>query len=295
MSDLEGNFYEYLYGEQQSDSEWNRKVLEFYVSQFAQCQHVLDVGCGEGQFLELLETQRVCAKGVDSDVRMIRVCRDKGLDVVESDLFDYLCEQRAEFDGIFSSNVIEHLSAEGAIQFARLAFDALRPGGQLLVATPNPESLIVHLYEFWRDATHVRLYNRSLLEFILFDAGFREIQSGQNPRTHWVPSHAMQAVPGLFEKLPSQDGLDLWNQLFVAPAQTPRHGLFFSLRRRLARFLVRTVMFEEFETLINTFVNMKRIEFAMRRIEFALYESQENLLVTPREVFAVGIKPFLKA
>ena len=295
MSNLEGNFYEYLYGEQQSDPEWNRKVFEFYAPQFAQCQHVLDVGCGEGQFLELLEAQGVCAKGVDSDGRMIRVCRAKGLDVVESDLFSYLRDRREGFDGIFSSNVIEHLSAEDAIRFARLALDALRPGGRLLVATPNPESLIVHLYEFWRDATHVRLYSRFLLEFILFDAGFREIQSGQNPRTRWMPPSDMQAVLGLFEELSSQDGLDLWNQLFVAPVRIPRHGLFFSLRRRLARFLVRTVMFEEFETLINTFVNIRRTEFAMRRIEFALYKSQENLLATPREVFAVGIKTFLKA
>jgi hypothetical protein len=55
----------------------------------------------------------------------------------------------------------------------------------LLLATPNPESAIVQLHEFWRDPTHVRLYSRQLLEFLAADAGFVDIATHENPAAAW--------------------------------------------------------------------------------------------------------------
>ena len=189
MSDnaIEGEFYGHMQALGHTEREWNRRVLEFYLPYFARCEHVLDVGCGEGQMIELLSAQGVGVSGFDSDAVMVQVCRERGLDVTQADLFVYLSGQQDRFDGIFSSNVIEHLTAEQAMRFVDLAFKALRPGGILLIATPNPESLIVHMYEFWRDATHVRMYNRQLLEFLLYRAGLRNVISGENPRTAWTP------------------------------------------------------------------------------------------------------------
>ena len=317
MSDkmLEGAFYSYMCNEELAHPGWNRQVLEFYVQHFAGSQHVLDVGCGEGQFIELIGEQGGIASGVDCDTQMVTICQEKGLDVVEADLFDYLREQGGQFDGVFSSNVIEHLTAQDALRFFRLAYEALRPGGVLLVATPNPESLIVHLYEFWRDATHIRLYNRSLLEFLLSWAGFDHIESGENPRTHWDPSPELQAVPGLLENLaawdrPSQPGIGTATE-FVLEPQIPKRErtgwrrVAFPLRRRLAQFMVRTVMFEEFAeieaSLAEIVARINRLAVALskletasassRRVSHTLYQSHSSLLTVPREVFAKGIKP----
>jgi SAM-dependent methyltransferase len=232
---LEGEFYQYMHSLGQVDAEANRRTLEFYVSYFAHCQYVLDVGCGEGQFIAALLAQGIKASGVDTDTHMVRTCREKGLDIVEADLFEYLPQHKDEFDGILGSNVIEHFSMQDTLQFLGTAFDALRPGGILLLATPNPESLIVHLYEFWRDATHTRLYNRSLLEFLLSWTGFRQIQSGENPMTAWPPPPELQNVPRLLQDLPHWRGVPP----LVREARPMPEERDLSLPRRMARSLRR--------------------------------------------------------
>jgi len=302
IDQLEGTFYEYMHYLGQADEDWQREVLEFYVPHFAHCQRVLDVGCGHGQFIEILNTRGGTAEGIDLDARMVRICREKGLDVVRTDVFKHLPQQRGRFDGIFSSNVIEHLSAEDALRFVQMAFEALPPGGVFLIATPNPESLIVHLHEFWRDATHVRLYSRFLLEFLLSWAGFGDVHSGSNPKTIWTPSPALQAVPKLLEELSSRResshrgmALSGVSELTADKRKRPFwRRLAFSLRRRLARFLAQTVLFEEFAALFEEFAALSKELTALQRIDRALYESQSDLLTAPREIFAKGIKPFVE-
>jgi SAM-dependent methyltransferase len=303
---LEGAFYSYMYEDQQASRDWNRHVLEFYVQHFEQGQRVLDVGCGEGQFLEIATAQGISALGVDSDTRMVSISRQKGLDVVEDDLFNYLAGHKEQFDGVFSSNLIEHLTVQDALRFLQSAFQVLRPGGTLLVATPNPESLIVHLYEFWRDMTHVRLYSRPLLEFLLSWAGFRDIESGGNPRTVWEPSAEVQAVPGLLKSLTScEKSIQLDS---VIDPQIPKQErsswrrLVLAVRRRVARFLVQTVMFEEFSA-IEAALGKVGSEFSglathfgtlsatTQQVGHALYQSHAKPLTAPREVFAKGVKP----
>jgi SAM-dependent methyltransferase len=299
MDQLEGEFYDYMHALDQVDEAWNREVLAYYVPFFAQCRRVLDVGCGEGQFIELLHAEGIDTAGVDLDARMVEVCREKGLDVVEADLFDYLPQHQGQFDGIFSSNVIEHLATQDAIRFVQTAFEALPPGGRLLIATPNPASPIVHLHEFWRDATHIRLYNDSLLEFLFHWAGFEGIESGENPRTSWPPSEAMREVPQLLNEISAHRRHIQWNLALPQVAVPALEGevsswrrLVFSVRRRLARFLAQTVLFEEFEAL-NTGLSVKFAELAgltatIQRIEQTLYESQSGNLTRPREIFVKG-------
>jgi SAM-dependent methyltransferase len=353
---LEGDFYHYMHQSGEVDPGWNRGVLSHYVPYFAQCGSVLDVGCGQGDFLELLQAAGVEGIGVDVDVEMVDICLRKGLHAVQADMFDYLPERKERFDGVFSSNLIEHLSAEEAMRFVRLAFDSLTPGGVFLVATPNPASPIVHLHEFWRDATHVRLYNGSLLEFLLDFAGFSEVGSDDNPVTAWEPPKALRKVPGLFQELASLRGAvhwdvkterftslgppatgsssegegglanqaDTWSRrrdrLLTESQRASFLGRFvLSVRRRLACFLVDTILFEEFaalraaltdltqalkrtsnglsdvnQTLSKRFPTLARMSVTTQEIEKALYHSHRSTMTTPREVFARGVKPVPK-
>jgi 2-polyprenyl-3-methyl-5-hydroxy-6-metoxy-1,4-benzoquinol methylase len=286
LDQLEGKLYEYLYAQTQADEEWSRKVLEWYMPYFEGCRHVLDVGCGRGLFIELLSARGISATGVDRDERMVQICRKRGVDVVHADLFEYLPQQKGQFDGIFCSNLIEHLTIEQAFQFVQMAFEALIEGGIILITTPNPESLIVHLYEFWRDPTHMRLYNRSLLEFILATVGFNEIQSGTNPYTAWDPPAgwqipsvaARQEVPNLWQKA---DAIYNTNRSFG-----PR--LFSHMRRWFGRFLAQRVLFEEFTSLHEAY---RSLHEAYRSLHEA-YRSLSSNYVAPREIFAAGRKPF---
>jgi len=301
---LEGAFYEYMHSQGQVNAEANRRTLEFYVPRFAHCRHVLDVGCGEGQFIEALQAQGIHASGVDVDTQMVQVCRDKGLDVVKADLFDYLPQHAGEFDGILASNVIEHLTIQDTLRLLSVAFDTLRPGGILLLATPNPESLIVHLYEFWRDATHIRMYNRSLLEFLLSWAGFRDIQSGENSVTAWSPSAELQNVPRLLEDLPHWRGIAPLGGGAQSPSAegSPPQRKQRSSRQRLVHFLLQTAFSQEYRALTDYLANLTSAlqqfdsqlvtwRATIQQVGSALHHSESGLLAAPREIFALGLKP----
>lgn len=299
---VEGDFYRCMHQLDQIDEDWNRKVLEFYLPHFAPSSRVLDIGCGEGQFIELLADNGVEAVGIDVDPGMVESCRRKDLPVVEADLFDYLPEHPRTFDGIFSSNLVEHLPAADTFRFAELAFESLCPGGVFVVATPNPASLIVHLHEFWRDATHVRLYTDSLLEFVLHRSGFEQVDSRGNPRTGWTPGSGLDDVPSLLRDLSAWEeleGLGFPPEAEASPTRRePERSLWRrlarALRRRVARFLTDRVLFEEFARLERQVRLLRQQMGALRQIDRSLYHNLDVILTTPREIYAKGTKPVLE-
>jgi SAM-dependent methyltransferase len=155
-----------------------REARAFYVPMFDGCESVLDVACGRGEFLDALGR----GSGVDIEERMVASAREAGHEVVLGDAFDHLQRNRLAYDGIFSAHFIEHLPYERAADLVRLAWEALRPGGVLVICTPNAASLPTLQRQFWWDATHVRMYDVELLRFMLIGVGFGEVEGGENPR-----------------------------------------------------------------------------------------------------------------
>jgi SAM-dependent methyltransferase len=115
---------------------------------------VLDLGCGRGEFLELLREERIVATGVDSDPGMVARCRASGLSVSQSDALAYLGALEPGMLGtIFCAQVIEHLPADALRRIFELARRALREDGLFIAETVNPHSLPA-LKMFWVDPTH---------------------------------------------------------------------------------------------------------------------------------------------
>jgi O-antigen chain-terminating methyltransferase len=153
-----------------------RKNFERYVPIFTGRGNVLDLGCGRGEFLELMRREGVPAIGIDLNSANIVTCRAKGLDVAEADFFDYLHEQPdASFGGIFCAQVVEHLQPPDVPRLIELCARKLKRGAPIAFETPNPECLAIFATHFYIDPTHVRPLPPALLHFYLEEAGFVEV------------------------------------------------------------------------------------------------------------------------
>jgi 2-polyprenyl-3-methyl-5-hydroxy-6-metoxy-1,4-benzoquinol methylase len=115
---------------------------------------VLDVGCGRGEFLDLMRDAGVEATGIDLDGAMVEHCLSKGLAVVQADAVAFLQGlPSGSLEAVFAAQVIEHLSYADLLGFLRLACEKLAPSGILIVETVNPHCPQA-LKNFWIDPTH---------------------------------------------------------------------------------------------------------------------------------------------
>jgi SAM-dependent methyltransferase len=137
----------------------------------------LDLGCGRGEALALLRDHRIAARGVDGSARMVEMCRQRGLEAVEGDLFAALAaEAPASLGAVLSFHVVEHLPSVSLDRLVRLAWRALRPGGVLILETPSPLSVVVGARNFWLDPTHRRPVHPESLRLLYELAGFDPIE-----------------------------------------------------------------------------------------------------------------------
>ncbi len=167
-----------------------RNHLRFYLPFLEGCRKVVDLGCGRGEFLELMQEAGIEALGVDHSAACVELCRRKGLRAEQADLLDWLRAGTGSFDAVFCAQVVEHLPPACLPELVRLAGDALVPGGLLVIETPNPHCLAIFATHFYLDPTHVRPVPAPLLRFYMEEAGFSGIQ------VHWL-SPAAESFAGL--------------------------------------------------------------------------------------------------
>ena len=150
-----------------------RTRLTTYLPIFAGASDVLDVGCGRGEFLELLAGAGVSARGIDLNHEMAETCRARGLDVIEADAVSYLSSlPDGSLGGLFAAQVVEHLPPAYLLSLLELAFHKLRPGGRLVLETLNPACWVAFFESYIRDITHVWPLHPETLQFLVIASGF---------------------------------------------------------------------------------------------------------------------------
>jgi SAM-dependent methyltransferase len=196
-SRLESRYYAHM----GFDPQHKRDVLRFYVPMFEEPgdaageddgrKHgpVLELGCGRGEFLALLRDAGIEGRGVDLDAGMVEMARADGIDVVHADAIEYLHADPAPgpYQGVFCAHFLEHLEPEQVVRLLEGVGRVLAPGGRFVAVTPNPACYAVLTHDFWWDPTHVRFYDRPLVEFFCRQAGFEVESSGTNPANHPGP------------------------------------------------------------------------------------------------------------
>jgi O-antigen chain-terminating methyltransferase len=157
--------------------EYVRHSQRFYIPYFEGKRDVLDIGCGRGEFLELMKEAGIPARGIDLDAENIDACRAKGLNAELADLFPFLSNgPEGPFDGIFAAQVIEHLPPERLPEMIRLCSSRLSRGGVLALETPNPECLAIFATHFYLDPTHTRPVPPALLAFYCQEFGLGGVE-----------------------------------------------------------------------------------------------------------------------
>jgi len=138
---------------------------------------ILDVGCGRGEWLELLQEEQLEASGVDSNRVLAQQCRARGLVVEEEDLLSFLKRQPDRSTGAVTGfHIIEHLPLEMLIDFLNETVRILKPGGAVIFETPNPQNVLVGSCNFYFDPTHRNPVPSQVLDFLLQSRGFVGIE-----------------------------------------------------------------------------------------------------------------------
>jgi O-antigen chain-terminating methyltransferase len=147
-----------------------------FIKYFKGGKTVLDIGCGRGEFLELLAEHGIGARGIDINEDMVLYCKRKGLDVERADAITYLSSlPDKSLDGVFAGQVIEHLQPEELISLVKLCYDKLKYGCYFIAETVNPLCLSVYAGFFIMDLSHVKPIHPETIRFLLESVGFRDI------------------------------------------------------------------------------------------------------------------------
>jgi O-antigen chain-terminating methyltransferase len=179
------------------DLDYIRMLQRPRVQFFKGCQKVLDLACGPGVFLELLRETGIEAIGVDRDEEIVEKARQKDLKVIQSDIFDHLEKAEERYDGIFCSHLIEHLPFHQVVRLVELTAMRLDPGGVFVSVLPNPGSIRLHLFGFWRDPEHVRFYTGNLIASVCQHYGLEVEYSNEEEVPNLLETPRLEPISGL--------------------------------------------------------------------------------------------------
>jgi SAM-dependent methyltransferase len=193
-----------------------RKQQIGYVGLFPKGGRVLDLGCGRGEFLDLLRENGIRGEGVDLNSQMIDICLDKGLDCRRGDILERLAEESdGSLDGIFSSQVIEHLPPVSLKRLIETARAKLAPGGTIVLETVNPVSVFALVQIYFLDSSHQKPVHPRALQFMLESSGFTDVEIRYSAP---LGAERLRELPGADEKTAvMNENMDRLNDLLFAP------------------------------------------------------------------------------
>jgi 2-polyprenyl-3-methyl-5-hydroxy-6-metoxy-1,4-benzoquinol methylase len=138
---------------------------------------VIDIGCGRGEWLELLSEANVEARGYDLNRIAVDECRARGLEVMLADAIETLASlPEKSCSAVTAFHIVEHLAFEDVVALLDQSLRVLQPGGILIVETPNPANLIVAAEKFYMDPTHRNPLPSELTAYLLKSRGFEAVE-----------------------------------------------------------------------------------------------------------------------
>ena len=151
---------------------------------------VLDLGCGRGEWLELLQKNSIAAMGVDLDTGMLEACQQINLKVQCQDALESLKQLQDGSASVVSAfHLVEHLPFDRVKDLVAECHRVLKPGGLLIMETPNPENFMVATQSFYLDPTHLRPIPPDLLAFVPEYLGYESVKILRLQETAGMKTH----------------------------------------------------------------------------------------------------------
>jgi O-antigen chain-terminating methyltransferase len=193
-----------------------RKQQSSYAEAFPKGGKVLDLGCGRGEFLDLLRENGIEGEGVDLNGQMIDICLDKGLNCRQGDILERLAQvPDGSLDGIFSSQVVEHLPPAYLKKVVETVYAKLAHGGTIVLETVNPASVFALVQIYYLDISHEKPVHPRALQFMLESTGFSDVEVRYSAP---LDAERLRELPGADEKTSvMNENLDRLNDLLFAP------------------------------------------------------------------------------
>lgn len=144
----------------------------------------LDIGCGRGKWLRMVQEAGCQARGIDSNPAAVEQCKEQGFEVTECDALKFLQSSDDQcFAAVSAFHVLEHCPFEYCLNLVYQIARTLKPGGVLLIETPHAGNLLMAAEQFWMDPTHVRPIPLPLMEFLFEYCGLGVVHRFEvNPR-----------------------------------------------------------------------------------------------------------------
>ena len=180
---------------------------------------ILDLACGNGYLLYFFKQEGYTKiTGVDISPEQVALSRQVVPDVIEGSILDVLENHHERFDLITGIDIIEHLKKDEVLRFLDAAVGALRPGGRLVLQTPNADSPMIGTLRYG-DFTHEVIFNQNSLGSLLTLAGLRRIEAReQGPVPHGIVSFSRYCLWALLRRC-----LWFWN---LVETGAPGSGIF---------------------------------------------------------------------
>lgn len=165
-----------------------RKRLSYYINNFI-LNHVdkesnkiiIDIGCGRGEWLDILQQSGYDAIGIDSNASMASYCKEKGLEVIHEDAIKYLKTLKDKSVKLLTCfQVVEHLYFNQLNELVEEISRVLDDNGMVIIETPNAHNLEVGSCNFYIDPTHKKQIHPHLLEFLA-----QEKKISKTQIVHW--------------------------------------------------------------------------------------------------------------
>lgn len=177
------SFYVFLEDNFRGSREEIKKRLQVYLPIIKKANAglknspILDIGCGRGEWLELLKGADLYAKGLDINRVMVEICKKQGFNVIESEALSFLKGLPDNSLGTVTGfHFIEHYGFEFLVELLKEIFRVLKSDGLVILETPNPANILVGSCNFYVDPTHNKPLPSSLIKLILESRGFSKVK-----------------------------------------------------------------------------------------------------------------------